>query len=185
MIGNKFIAIMTVLVAFMCASLVSSKSAEAEEVVPGDKSLIEPQGASSPSEVPASQAAPIAEGSEAESAVPKSPIRLKTVDYQDTGEASGKLKIGGTAPPGNDLYLFMDDQPFAKVVPDGEGKWSVEGEMRLDEGRHTFRAEQYDPATQMLAGRAMVSIERTKPGAEEAKGQAAPAEPSTPQATTP
>jgi hypothetical protein len=181
MIGNKFIAIMTVLAAVLCASLVYSTFAGAAEVVPGDKSLIEanhPGEDSAPAEAVA--------GSEAESHVPKSPIRFNTVDYQDTGEGSGKLKLAGTALSGSDLYLYFDEQPFAKVVPDSEGKWAVEGELKLDDGRHTFRAEQYDEATRILAGRAMVAIERAKPNPEDAaKGQAAPAEPATPQATTP
>jgi len=181
MIGNKFIAIMTALAAVMCAYLVYSSSSDAAEVVPGDKSLIETNH-------PAEDSAPAeaAAGSEAESHMPKSPIRFNTVDFQDTGEGSGKLKLAGTAPSGSDLYLYFDDQPFAKVVPDSEGKWAVEGEMKLDDGRHTFRAEQYDENTRLLAGRAMVAIERAKPGTgEAAKGQAAPAEPSMPQGTTP
>lgn len=181
MIGNKFISIMTVLAAVMCASLVYSKSADAAEVVPGDKSLIE---ANHPGEdsAPAEAAA----GSEAESHVPKSPIRFTTVDYQDTGGEVGKLKLAGTALTGTAVYLYYDEQPFAKVDADSEGKWSMEGELKLDDGRHTFRAEQYDETTRILAGRAMVAIERAKPNPEgAAKGQAAPAEPSTPQATTP
>lgn len=173
MIGSKYIAIVAVLGAVLGASGVYLGSAEAAEAVPGDKSLIEPQGAS-------------AEGGEADSHVPKSPIRFTTVDFQDTGGESGKLKLAGTALTGTAVYLYFDEQPFAKVDADSEGKWSVEGELKLDDGRHTFRAEQYDETTRILAGRAMVAIERAKPSPEDAaKGQAAPAEPATPQATTP
>jgi hypothetical protein len=169
MIGSKYIAIMAVLVTVMGVGGVSL----ATETVPGDKSLIEPQGTP-------------AEGSEAESPVPKSPIRFTTVDFQETGDGSGKLKLAGTALSGTAVYLYFDEQPFAKVDADSEGKWAAEGEMKLDDGRHTFRAEQYDEATRMLAGRAMVAIERAKPGTgEAAKSQAAPAEPSTPKPTTP
>jgi len=181
MIGNKFIALITVLAAVMGAHLVYSMSAEAAEVVPGDKSLIE---ANQPGE--ASAPAEAAAGSETASHVPKSPIRFTTVDFQETGGESGKLKLAGTALSGTAVYLYFDDQPFAKVDADAEGKWAAEGEMKLDDGRHTFRAEQYDENTRLLAGRAMVAIERAKPGTgEAAKGQAAPAEPSTPQGTTP
>jgi hypothetical protein len=38
--------------------------------------------------------------------------------------------------------------------------------MELDEGKHTLRADQYDVATDMLAARAIVSIQRAKPGAD-------------------
>ena len=172
MIGSKFIAIVTVLAAVMGTSLVYSNSAKAEEAVPGDKSLIESQGA--------------ATESGAETLVPQSPIRFTTVDFQETGGGSGKLKLAGTALSGTAVYLYFDQQPFAKVDADAEGKWAAEGELTLEDGRHTFRAEQYHEATRMLAGRAMVAIERAKPGTgDAAKGQAAPAEPATPQATTP
>ena len=168
MISSKYIFIMAVLVA-LGASGLSAKSAQAAEGVPGDQSLTEQQG--TPSDA--------AGGSEAEPQSPRSPIRVSTIDFEDTGDGSGKLTLAGIALPGNELYLFLDDQPFAKVLPDDGGKWSVESEMKLEDGRHTFRADQYDPASEMLAARAMVSIERRKQGSGE------PAEPPPPKATTP
>jgi hypothetical protein len=110
--------------------------------------------------------------------LPRSPLRLSTVDYADDGNGFGTLKLAGIALPGKELYLFLDDKPLTKAVPDESGKWNVESAMKLDEGRHTIRADQYDEATDMLAARAMVSIERAKPGE-------APAEASPPEATTP
>ncbi len=50
--------------------------------------------------------------------------------------------------------------------------------MKLSEGRHTIRADQYDTASDMLAARATISIERAK-----TRLRGAPAEP--PKATTP
>jgi hypothetical protein len=98
----------------------------------------------------------------------------------DTNDGSGKLTVAGIALPGKELYLFLDDEPLAKAVPDDGGKWSIESEMKLGDGRHTIRADQYDAASDMLAARAMVSIERAKPGSGEA-----PAGSSPPKATTP
>ncbi len=106
--------------------------------------------------------APAGEGSEA--TPPRAPLRLSTVDFEDTSAGAGKLTLAGVALPGHELYLFLDDEPLAKVVPDDGGKWSFEGGMTLSEGRHTLRADQYDQATDMLAARAMVTIQRTKPG---------------------
>ncbi len=98
---------------------------------------------------------------------PQPPIRIETVDLQEA-EGPAKLKLAGTAGPGATLYIFVDDAPFGKIVADDEGTWSVEGDV-LFEGdqntRHMVRAEQYDPVTRMLAGRAMVTISR-KPSAE-------------------
>ncbi len=94
---------------------------------------------------------------------PKSPIKISTIDFQD-GEAGskGKLKLAGIALPGAPLFIFFDESPYARVVADGEGKWSVEGDLELDDAPHTIRAEQYDKETKLLAGRAMVSIGRAK-----------------------
>jgi hypothetical protein len=114
---------------------------------------------------------------------PEPPIRVKTVDYQDAGEQAGKLKLSGTAAPGSALYLYFDDAPLAKVVADGDGQWSLEREVELAAGHHTLRAEQYDPTTRMLAGRATVGIERAAPGV--AKGQDKPADGPAPPATEP
>jgi hypothetical protein len=155
MIGSKYLAIMAVVAGIVAAGLC-------------------------PKSAPAADDAPEAVGSDAGATVPRSPLRLNTVDYVDTDDGSGKLTVAGVALPGKELYLFLDDAPLAKAVPDDGGKWSIESAMKLDQGRHTIRADQYDTATDMLAARAMVSIERAKPGAGET-----PAEPSPPKATTP
>jgi hypothetical protein len=133
-----------------------------------------------PKSARAAEDVPVAGASEAGPTVPRSPLRLSTVDYVDTNDGSGKLTVAGIALPGKELYLFLDDEPLAKAVPDDGGKWSIESEMKLGEGRHTIRADQYDAASDMLAARAMVSIERAKPGSGEA-----PAGSSPPKATTP
>lgn len=92
------------------------------------------------------------------------PIRFTTVDYQDGGDAGGKVKLAGTAPAGTVLYIFFDDNPFAKLDVDDQGKWSVEKEVKLEIGNHSIRADEYDEITRMLSGRAMVTIARVPPG---------------------
>jgi hypothetical protein len=82
------------------------------------------------------------------------------------------VKLVGTAPADTVLYIFFDDNPFAKLAVDDEGKWSVEKEVKLENGNHTIRADQYDETTRMLSGRAMVTVARVPPG-EAPKDQAA------------
>ena len=110
---------------------------------------------------------------------PKSPLRLSTIDYQDAGDKPGKLTVAGVALPGRELSLFLDDQPFTNTVPDDSGNWSVESEVKLRDGRHTLRADQYDKDTNMLAARAVITFEQAKQPTQDA----APAEP--PKAATP
>jgi hypothetical protein len=119
-----------------------------------------------------------AEAGEQSAPKPKSPIKIATIDFQDGEGGPGKLKLAGTALPGTPLYLYFDDAPFAKVVADSEGNWSVEGELELDDTPHSFRAEQYDEKTKLLMGRAMVSIGRAPKGAT--PPAQSPGQPSTP-----
>ena len=153
--SSKYIGIMTILLALGASGFGSAFAGGAASV---------PEGGT-----PAEAASP-----------PKSPIRLSTIDFQDTAEGTGKLTIAGVALPGSEVLLFLDDEPFATVMPDDGGKCSIESGMKLEDGRHTLRADQYDQATDMLAARAIVTIQRTKPGAGEA-----PAESPAPKATSP
>jgi hypothetical protein len=153
MISKRCLGIAAVVMALAVVGL-SPRSIRAEENAAGDQSAAENQ-AESPDA-----------GSVGEAVSHGSPIRLNSVDYQDTGDGSGKLTIDGIGLPGNEVYVFLDDQPLAKALPDDGGKWSIESGTKLDDGKHTLRAEQYDPTTQMLAARAMVSIQRANPSGE-------------------
>lgn len=146
MIRSKHLLGMTVVLT-LCAFVFYAKSARAGDAAPQASSL--------------AQAGDTTE-TQAEAPAPRSPLRVNSFDYKDAGDDAGKLTIEGVALPGNDLYLFFDDQPLAKVRPDNGGQWSVERDLKLDDGRHTLRAEQYDPTTRMLAARAMITIERAK-----------------------
>ena len=147
MIGSKYLLSLTV-VAAVGALGCYPKSAIAEDAVPGDQSLVQPQSAD--------------DAAAAQPPSPRSPLRVNSFDYEDAGDAPGRLKLAGIALPGNELFLYFDNQPFATVVPDDSGNWSVEGELKFEDGRHSLRAEQFDPETRMVAARAIISIERSK-----------------------
>jgi hypothetical protein len=158
MIEKTWIAGIAAIVAIVAMGAVTPSHAAApgiqvaaDDDVPGDKSLIQDEPASSSDEQPQT-------GSHA----PKYPIRFKTVDYQDTGD-TGKLTLAGTAPPETDVYIYFDEQPLAKVPADKDGNWSTEKELKLDDARHMVRAEQYDMTTRMVSGRAMVTLARVPP----------------------
>ena len=121
--SSKYIGIMTILLALSASGFGSAFAGGAASV---------PEGGT-----PAEAASP----------PPKSPIRLSTIDFQDTAEGAGKLTIAGVALPGSEVYLFLDDEPFATVMPDDGGKWSIESGMKLENGRHTLRADTTRPPT--------------------------------------
>ena len=143
----------------------------AADETPGDKSLIAPEGAQ--------------DESSGEPPRHEPPIRFTTFDYQDAGDAGGKVTLAGTAPAGTVLYIFFDDNPFAKLDVDDQGKWSVEKEVKLENGNHAIRADQYNETTRMLSGRAMVTIARVPPGETPKDQGAGPAGAPMPQPSQP
>ena len=105
---------------------------------------------------------------EASSPSPKSPIRVKVVDYAKAEEGPGTLKLSGTAVAGSNVYVYVDDKPFAEVVAgDDDGAWSAEDKIELDDSVHSVRVEQFDKETDVLAGRAMFSISLSPPSPED------------------
>ena len=112
----------------------------------------------------------------------KATIVIRTVDYQDTGADTGKMKLAGTSDPGAAIQLYFDDKPFANAIADRAGRWSAETDMKLGAGQHTFRAERYDETTHMMAGQAVVTVERRAP---QVVAKAPPPEAAGPSATSP
>jgi hypothetical protein len=104
----------------------------------------------------------------ASSPSPKSPIHVQVVDYQKAEEGPGTFKLSGTAIPGKEVYIYVDSQPFAQVVAaEGDGAWSVEDKIELDDRVHSVRVEQLDDTTKMMAARAQFSISLTPPSPED------------------
>ena len=105
---------------------------------------------------------------EASSPSPKSPIRVKVVDYAKEAEGSGTLKLSGTAIAGSDVFVYVDDKPFAQVsAAEEDGQWGAEDKIALDDSVHSVRVEQFDKTTNMLAGRAIFSISLSPPTPED------------------
>jgi hypothetical protein len=100
---------------------------------------------------------------EASSPSPKSPIKVSIVDYVKEGDGPGTLKLAGTAIASSDVYIYLDDKPFAHIVAADDGKWSVEDKTELDDSAHVVRVEQFDETTRMLAGRAQFNISLSPP----------------------
>lgn len=88
----------------------------------------------------------------------KPALTFKTVNYQDTGADSGKMKLSGTSAPGATVELYFDGKPFATAKADATGQWQAESEVKLGEGAHSVMAA---PAGVSGAGeQAVISLER-------------------------
>lgn len=104
----------------------------------------------------------------ASSPSPKSPLHVKVVDYQKSEEGPGTFKLSGTGIAGKDVYIYVDNKPFAQVVAAKEdGAWSVEDKIELDDKVHSVRVEQLDETTNMMAARAQFSISLSPPSPED------------------
>jgi LysM repeat protein len=109
---------------------------------------------------------------------PEPPVKIKTLEYQDTGKDSGKIALSGVGDPNVRVFLFFDDEPLGQAMSGSDGTWAVEIEKKLEDGEHTVRADTYDEKTGMVAGRASVRLGR-EPAA--AAPETAEQEPATPQ----
>ena len=83
-------------------------------------------------------------------------VTFKTVDYQDTGTDSGKMKLAGTSAPGATVQLYFDGKPFATAKADAVGVWKAESDMKLGAGAHSLKAAPAGSASD----EAVIAIER-------------------------
>lgn len=97
----------------------------------------------------------------------KSPIHVKVVDYQKADEGPGTLKMSGMALPSQDVFISVDNKPFAQVMAADDGSWSVEDKIALDETVHGVRVQQFDKTTRMPAATAMFSMSLAPPSPED------------------
>ncbi len=108
---------------------------------------------------------------------PAPPVKINTLEYQDTGKDSGKVSLSGVGDANVRVFLFFDDEPFGQTVIGSDGTWAVEIEKKLAEGEHTVRADTYDEKTGMVSGRASVRLGREPGAAAPETAEQAPAEP--------
>ena len=108
---------------------------------------------------------------------PAPPVKINTLEYQDTGKDSGKISLSGVGDANVRVFLFFDDEPLGQTVIGSDGTWAVEIEKKLAEGEHTVRADTYDEKTGMVSGRASVRLGREPEAAAPETAEQAPAEP--------
>ncbi len=97
----------------------------------------------------------------------KSPINVKVVDYQKAEEGPGTLKMSGMAIGGQDIFISVDNKPFARVTVADDGSWGVEDKIALDDSVHAVQIQQLDKTTQLPAATVMFSMKLSPPTPED------------------
>jgi nucleoid-associated protein YgaU len=116
--------------------------------------------------VPTIEALPRSASSGGQSApAPRPTLVFKTVDYSDTGAATGTVTLSGVADPGAKITIYSDNEHLAEARAGNDGTWRVVVQKKLGMGQHSFRAEKASAAG-APGSSAVVSIERVEPKPE-------------------
>lgn len=78
---------------------------------------------------------------------PSSTLSLDTVDYDD----KGKVAVGGKAPEGSRVQLYLDNKPVGGADPDKKGIWRVELGEKVKPKRYRMRIDQIGPEGRVVA----------------------------------
>ncbi len=76
-----------------------------------------------------------------------SQLSLDTVDY----DQQGRVAIGGRAPEGSRVLLYLDDRPVGGADPGQSGVWRVDLGDRVESRRYTVRVDQVAPDGKVVA----------------------------------
>ena len=74
-------------------------------------------------------------------------LSLDTVDY----DRQGRVAIGGRAPEGSRVLLYLDDRPVGGADPGQSGVWRVDLGDRVESRRYTMRVDQVAPDGKVVA----------------------------------
>lgn len=74
-------------------------------------------------------------------------LRLATVNYDEAGVAV----IGGRAPAGASVLLYLNDEELARATADREGRWSARLDRPIGRGVHELRVDQVDETGRVVA----------------------------------
>ncbi len=118
----------------------------AAPAMPEDPSTESPAGRKpEPPTATASGAKPSAPAEKKED--PSSGLSLDTVDYDD----KGKVAVGGRAPEGSRVQLYLDNKPVGGADPDVTGIWRVELGEKVKPKRYRMRIDQIGPEGRVVA----------------------------------
>lgn len=75
------------------------------------------------------------------------PITIDTLDY----DTRGNVVIGGTAPAGGTVQVYLDNNLVGRVTADDNGNWTVRPEALIPPGQYRLRADHIDDKGKVLS----------------------------------
>ncbi len=75
------------------------------------------------------------------------PLTIETLDY----DAKGQVVIGGGAPRGARIQLYLDSDLIARLNSDDEGRWIARPDKLIPPGLYTLRADQVGDGGKVIA----------------------------------
>ncbi len=91
------------------------------------------------------------------------PLTIETIDYG----ADGRVIVGGKAPAGAAVQLYLDNRLVGRLAADDKGQWVIHITDPVAPGLYTLRADQVD-----TAGKVMARVEYPFSRAEDLKSMA-------------
>ncbi len=94
-------------------------------------------------------------------------LGLDVIDY---GE-EGALILGGRAPAGSTVQVYIDNRPVGRVVAEADGAWTLSPESLVAPGKYTLRLDQLGSDGRVIA-RVEMPFARSEPARELVSGEA-------------
>lgn len=83
-------------------------------------------------------------------------LSLDIIDYDEKGQ----VVVGGRAPTGANVQVYVDNESVGGVVAGGDGRWQVKPEKPVEPGLHTLRVDQVEPPDAKVVARVETPFSR-------------------------
>lgn len=123
-----------------------------------------PPSAGSDATAAAAPPKPVGEGAPARS--PGAPVTVDVVDYTQ----QGNISFAGTARPGDQVQIYLDDRPIGRAAADAQGSWRFEPLAPVEPRLYRMRVDEIDAVGQVTSrvelpfSRAEIAPDNIEPG---------------------
>jgi LysM repeat protein len=83
-------------------------------------------------------------------------LSLDIIDYDEKGQ----IVVGGRAPTGANVQVYIDNELVGGVVAGADGRWQVRPDKPVEPGLHTLRVDQVEPPDAKVVARVETPFSR-------------------------